>query len=96
MLSHIGGSLPSSGPRIESAELKLNLDFILDNSDDEVQDESSDVVTHEGLTPEHEAILQKLDADLEAELKLNLDFIGEIQYKILESVLQIYRKVNSV
>ncbi len=86
MLSHIGGSLPSSGPRIESADLKLNLDFILDNSDDEVQDGSSEALTHEGLTLEHEAILQKLDADLEAELKLNLDFIGEIQHKILENV----------
>ncbi len=77
-LTCTGESLPSSDPRIESAELKFNLDFILDNSDDEAQGEGGGSPTHEGLTPEHEAILQKLDADLEAELKLNLDFIGKI------------------
>ena len=66
------------GPRIDSAELRLNLDFILDNSDDEDDCTSSAVAASCDLDFSYQneapSIPEKL---LEAELKLNLDFIDE-------------------
>ena len=43
-------ALLAAGPRIDSAELRLNLDFILDNSDDE------DEVHHDHGEPDHDVI----------------------------------------
>ncbi len=80
-----GKDLIPADPHIDSAELRLNLDFILDNSTDEEAEGvgSSDVSIGQessqqiSLNEAPSDLDQEVFEDLEDDLQLNLDFIDE-------------------
>ncbi len=77
--------LVAADPHIDSAELRFNLDFILDNSTDEEEPdvESSDASHEANPTFLNEATSSDLEQDVDVfedlaeDLQLNLDFINE-------------------